>query len=381
MIDSPRVLRRGKVKTWVFLSSFTVALIVLITLNVLPETITIIINRPSLSQYLDVSNSSNLQCTCSSPNIAPPTIITNLYGGPKRAVGYCRSDDAPCLSPYPPFPMYTLLSPCDSFLNSTYLTPGEQLYAWCNSTEAMPEICSDLDNFDAIGHNVEILAVMCQSLIGIGVGLSDRLYSTTITTPYLLSNDQLTSVFTQLSNDLFGESSFRANSLQNFGSLFATVTPSLAESTGWVTFLFSCFSTDISQLYNTSFVVIPPYYNVPPDCELIYDSFNTNYLSNVFIDFSYENYFAECAPSSCTYVTTQRLPLVKIVSVVLGLIGGIATVLLHGVDILINIFMSADENDTSPSKTKRNVELQQRSPSSDPSSDHRDDEDEQLLDA
>ena len=77
-----------------------------------------------------------------------------------------------------------------------------------------------------------------------------------------------------------------------------------------------------------------------------------NMIDTVELDLSYRAYFDACAPKTCSYVVSDRLPASTLTSIILGVLGGFASVcevLFHGLYSVVRFFalesVGSDEDD------------------------------------
>lgn len=56
----------------------------------------------------------------------------------------------------------------------------------------------------------------------------------------------------------------------------------------------------------------------------INDALNNAFITNWTFSIDYSQYFAQCAPTQCTYFQVQSTPVIEALSVVIGLLGGLS---------------------------------------------------------
>ena len=77
-----------------------------------------------------------------------------------------------------------------------------------------------------------------------------------------------------------------------------------------------------------------------------------NMIDTVELDLGYRAYFDACAPKTCSYVVSERLPASTLASIILGVLGGLASVcevIFHGLYSAVRFFalesVESDEDD------------------------------------
>jgi hypothetical protein len=363
----PNALRRGRVKTRIFIPLFLIGCIVPIILNTQPELKSVFVLNPSIQDVKSLFSQSpqQLVCPCANPSIA----IRKIRDFSK--------------------PTFILDDWCSNYLSTTNTTTGEESWACAypaNYTKT-PGLCETgaFNYFCELqfesGNTTDDCIVNQDSILNSGLYLIDQscnlglnwhlaflssLEAADILTSNLAGESQLARIASRLEMQFKTQISAVAPSsilIPLFGTFFQCP-PSNSVNCPSLSSLMSdsglyCFDNIALDGQTSCLFLVPAY--VPLDLNQYLVNLTQGNSRTINIDFNYSLYFDQCAPASCTYVEMQRNSAWAIIVTVVALVGGLFTVLTKSLDILVDFFMPGDPETVPgvrPKKTHGEAEVE-----------------------